>query len=151
MTTNSRRAWKTYFILAIILTVDRAYGFFTPDTPEHLYFSVLNAFHPDFSLFCILAILQIALNVFHWLPLALYILERRLGPPFFWQIMFVLRAILDVTGNSYARNILFALYRNNPLLCVLTLLFLALPYAPWYWACFRYAFIRTQDCWKKSG
>lgn len=150
MLTNLRRAWEFYFAFAIVLTTGRAYSFFTPDAPEHLYFSVLNAFHPAFSPFYILAILQIALNAFHWLPLALYIFERPLGPRLFWQIVFVLRAILDVAGNSYAKNLLISLYRNDPRLGILTFLFLTLPYVPWYWACFRYAFMRAQDCRKKS-
>jgi len=142
---NIRRAWEVYFAFAIFLTAGRAYSFFTPESPEHLYFSVLNAFGHGLSLFYILAVLQIALTAFHWLPLALYIFQRRLGPPLFWQIMLVMRAILDAAGNSYAKNILISLYRNDPALCILTLLYLALPYAPWYWACLRYAFIKGAE------
>lgn len=135
-----RRLWEVYFAFAIFLTAGRAYSLFTPESPEHLYFTALNAFEHGFSLFYILALLQIALTAFHWLPLALYICRRRLGPPLFWQVMLVSRAILDVAGNSYAKNLLVSLYRNDPWVCALTLLYLALPYVPWYWACGRYAF-----------
>lgn len=142
MSPNIRRPWEVYFAFAIFLTAGRAYSFFTPDSPEHLYFSVLNAFEHGFSLFYILAILQIVLTFCHWLPLALYILERPRGPSLFWQVMFLLRAILDVAGNSYTKNILVSLYQTDPWLCFLTFLFMTLPYVPWYWACGRYAFAR---------
>lgn len=144
VSTNLRRAWEFYFAYAILLTAGRAYSIFTAGAPEHLYLQVIYAFNPDLPIVYILAILHIAINVFHWLPLALYIFERPLGPRWFWKVMLVLRVILDVTGNSYAKNILVSLYRNDPWLCVLTGLFLALPYAPWYWACWRYAFLRKQ-------
>ncbi len=144
MPSNLRRAWELYFAFAIVLTAGRAYSFFTPDMPEHLYLHVLYAFNPEFPAAYVLTILQISLSVFHWLPLALYILGRPLGPRLLWQIMFVLRIIFDVIGNSYARNILVSLYRNDSLLCLLTLLFLTLPYVLWYWACFRYAFVNSR-------
>ncbi len=135
------RAWEIYFAYAILLTAGRAYSIFTPDAPEHLYLQVIYAFNPELPIVYILAILHIAINVFHWLPLALYIFERPLGPRWFWKVMLVLRVILDVTGNSYAKNVLVSLYQNDPWVCVLTLLYLALPYVPWYWACWRYAFV----------
>ena len=144
VSTNLRRSWEVYFAYAILLTAGRAYSIFAPDAPEHLYLQVIYAFTPDFPIVYILTILQVALNVFHWLPLALYIFQHRLGPPLFWQVMFVLRVILDVAGNSYTKNILVSLYRNDPWICVLTLLYLVLPYAPWYWACGRYAFGRNK-------
>ncbi len=140
VSTDLRRLWEVYFAFTIFLTVGRAYSLFTPESPEHLYFTALNAFEHGFSLFYILALLQIAFTAFHWLPLALHIFRRRLGPPLFWQVMLVSRAILDVAGNSYAKNLLVSLYRNDPWICALTLLYLGLPYVPWYWACGRYAF-----------
>ena len=145
MPSSTRRIWEVYFAFAITITAGRAYSIFAPDAPEHLYLQVIYAFNPDFPIVYILAVLQVALNVFHWLPLSLYIFQRRLGPPLFWKVMLVLRVILDVAGNSYTKNILVSLYRNDPLLRSLTLLFIALPYVPWYWACFRYAFIRGTE------
>ena len=144
VSTNLRRSWEVYFAFTIFLTAGRAYSFFAPESPEHLYFTVLNAFVHGFSLFYILAVLQIALTAFHWLPLALYLFQRRLGPPLFWQVMFVLRAILDTAGNSYTKNTLVSLYQNDPWVCALTLLYLVLPYVPWYWACWRYAFMQKE-------
>ena len=138
------RAWEFYFAYVILLTAGRAYSIFTAGAPEHLYLQVIYAFNPDLPIVYILTILHIAINVFHWLPLALYIFERPLGPRCFWKVMLVLRVILDVTGNSYAKNILASLYRNDPALCALTLFFLALPYVPWYWACWRYAFANSR-------
>ena len=144
MPTDIRRAWELYFAFAIVLTAGRAYSIFTAGAPEHLYLQIIYAFNRDLPIVYILAILQIVITVFHWLPLALYIFERPLGPRWFWKGMFILRVILDVAGNSYAKNILVSIYRNDPWLCVLTLLFLTLPYAPWYWACWRYAFLKKQ-------
>ena len=141
VSTNLRRAWEVYFAYAILLTAGRAYSIFPAGAPEHLYLQVIYAFNPDVPIVYILAILQIGVTIFHWLPLALYIFERPLGPRWVWKAMFVLRVILDVAGNSYAKNVLVSLYQNDPWVCVLTLLYLALPYVPWYWACWRYAFV----------
>ena len=144
VSTNLRRAWEFYFAYAILLTAGRAYSIFTPDAPEHLYFQILCAFDPDLPIAYILAVLQIVITVFHWFPLALYIFERPLGPRWLWKVMLVLRVILDVAGNSYAKNVLVSRYQTDPWLSFLTFLFIALPYVPWYWACWRYAFLRKQ-------
>ncbi|GEM_PF-1150198 len=144
MPTNTRRAWELYLAYVIIMTAGRAYRLFTPESPEYLYFDVLNAFARTFSFPYVLALLQIVVTAFHWLPLALYIFQRPLGPRWFWQVILALWAILGITGNSYTKNILVSLYRNDPWLCFLTFLFMTLPYLPWYWACFRYAFVRMK-------
>ena len=144
VSTNLRRAQKKWGSLFRLRDpADRGPGVqhFPAGAPEHLYLQVIYAFNPDVPIVYILAILQIGVTIFHWLPLALYIFERPLGPRWVWKAMFVLRVILDVAGNSYAKNVLVSLYQNDPWVCVLTLLYLALPYVPWYWACWRYAFV----------
>ena len=140
MTTNLRRGWEAYFVFTVMLATGRAYSFFTPESSEHLYFQVITAFDPKFPAVYILALLQVGVVIFHLVPLALYAFERTLGPRWFWRVMLVLRAILDLTGNAYTKNVLISLYRNDPWLCAVTFLYLTLPYLPWYWACFRYAF-----------
>lgn len=140
---TSQRIWGIYFVFAIILAAIRAHSFFSLDTSEHLYFSILHSFSKIFLVSYVISFLQVIISLFHCLPLALYIFGWSLGPAAFWRVMLSLRIAFDLTGNSYAQNTFISIYRSDPVLCLVTLLFFVLPYVPWYWACWRYAF-RTQ-------
>ena len=142
-----RWSWKVYLAFFILLVARGAYRFFTPQTPEHVYWDILRAFDPFFWLPYTLTSLRVAVNVFHVLPLVLYIDRRRVGPFFLWKILFFLRLALDMTGHPYETKFFVSLYRQEPGFCLGTLALAMAAWGPSYWACFRYAFMPHKLRW----
>lgn len=145
MSEKSRRMWELYLVLAATLASGRAYSLFSSGSPEQFYFQVLCSFDLLFFIPYFFSLLQVILTAFHFIPLALYVFNRPIGSPLFWQIMLSLRIIFDVTGNAYTKNVFISLYQTEPMLCLISALLLLLPYLPWYWACWRYAFITSHN------
>lgn len=136
--------WEIYFWLYLVLVWGKIYNLFAPATAQHLYFRVLQAFHPVFSLAYGLTLLQILFHIIHILPLALFVGRIRLGTPRLWRFLWVLRLVFDVIGHPYEVNALTAFLRTDPLLGLYTLAAAAGPFLPSYWACWRYAFRREK-------
>lgn len=140
MSAKGRWIAEAYFVLFVALTVRKAYNFFAPHSPNYLFFEFLYTFDPVFFGLYFLNLIQIVLNLFHALPLLLYILHIPLYRPRFWRYLLIFRLIFDITGHSYELNHLVAMYYADPLVCLLVFLSSVSPYIPSYVACYRYAF-----------
>jgi len=144
MPLKTRWIWEGYLVLIIALAAGKAYNFFSPRSPQHLYFQILYYFHPLFFIPYFLTLAQILFNILHCLPLALYIYRIPLSQPQVWKCLFMLRVIFDLTGHPYEMNTLVSIYHADPPICLLTLLLAVFPSIPSYWACWRYAFRREK-------
>jgi hypothetical protein len=133
-----------YFILMVYFVAERSYSFFSFDSPQYLYFSILKAFDISFVLPYTLSLMQNIFNIFHLLPLALYMMRIPIFSERFWQYCLVLRLIFDFTGHSYETIYIMGLKQYDLSTTVLVLAAGLIPYVPSYIMCFRYAFKRDQ-------
>jgi hypothetical protein len=133
-----------YFIFMVCFVSERSYSFFSYNSQQYLYFTILRAFDNSFTLPYILSLLQNIFNIFHLLPLALYIMRINVLPQLFWQYCLIFRLIFDLTGHSYEKNYIAGLLQYDYLTTGLVLFLAIIPYVPSYIMCYRYAFKRDQ-------
>ncbi len=132
--------WEAYLIILLISLFTKAWNFFLPASPIHLYFSLLKAFDPSYIFLQTINACQIFLSLLHIFPLVFYIYRIYVFTPKFWQYLFILRIIFDLTGNSYAMKTLISFYNEDPLLGLAVLIQSISTYIPSYIACYCYAF-----------
>ena len=125
-----------YLFIKTIFTV----YFFRQDTPVHLYYQILIAYHLRFLLSYCLNALAVILNALSILPLYLFVRQTYVLSPGFWRGFFLLRLSLDLTAHSYDVNFLKSLFHQDTLLTLGVIAIIVVFNLPSYVALFLYAF-----------
>ena len=132
--------WTVYFLLILLFTVKEGYDLFAPDSQAALYYLIVRAFDSKFNFDYGAHIGRLILNIIHCLPLLLYAYRIRFLPPRFWQGLFALRCLFEISGHSYEMNSLAALRHIGLGYLITALAIMSIPYIPSYIACYWYAF-----------
>lgn len=129
-----------YFFFILFSAIKEIFIFFSKESPIFMYFQILNAFHPPFSISYILNIAQIFINIISCVPLYFSIHKQHFLNPFFWKIFFIIKCFLDIWGRPYETQQIFSAYHSNSQTTVILLSINLLVYIPWYFFLFYYAF-----------
>jgi len=133
-------SWSLYLIFYVFVKTIFAIYFFRQDTPSHLYYQILIAYHLRYLLLYCQNALSVILNTLSIWPLYLFIRRVYILAPGFWKGFFFLRLLLDVTSHSYEVKFLQSLFHQDAVLTVQIILALMLFSLPSYAALFMYAF-----------
>ena len=132
--------WEVYFVLLIGFTLRQAVNLFHPEGTANLYFFILRAFDSLFIFNYFMNVAQVLLDILYFVPLALYIYDKKFLSPEIWKSLFILRLFFDVAGHSYEWNTLISIFYADPIIGLIVLVESVSTYIPSYIVCYRYAF-----------
>ena len=136
--------WKPYLVIMFLFLTKKVYYLLTPDSQSFFYYFILRAFDPAFHIIYTAHVMQVLLSVIHWIPLFLCIYRIRLLSAEFWQCLFILRCIFEVTGHTFEMNSLISIYHSKPKVFLSVSIILIAPHIPSYLICYWYAFRREK-------
>jgi len=132
--------WKIYFIIVAVSSLLRTIYFFHPSSDINLYFFIITTFNSLFFIDYFLNVTQVILHVLQCIPLYLFIYNKKILTKEHWQILFAVKIIFDLIGNSYPLNQLIAISTQDVFLASIALPWSVAIYIPSYCAFFLYAF-----------
>jgi len=136
--------WKLYLILFATVSAGNFLTLFNDQSPNFLHYQVMITFHPSSRILYVLNIVSASLTMASVVPVFLYIYRLRFLPAKFWQYLFFLRLVMDLTGRRYETIFIKSLFHQELwvglsfVTCLLVVLF------PSYLLGFRYAFRRKR-------
>ncbi len=136
--------WEVYFFILCLFIGNKVYNFLHPDGTIYLYHYIFRHFHPTLAIPFILNLLQLVCTIFHLWPLLLFIFRKEVGSVRTWQVLFVIKIILDMSGQSYELSYLRSTYHDSPSTFIFVLIGSISTYVPLYMACFINAFMRKK-------
>ncbi len=104
---------QIYLIFLVTACVRKAVLMFHPNSPVAFYFEVLTYMEGDFYMDHLCNILQALLHLFQIVPVFLFLHQLRPRKVYPWRILFILKVIFDVLGNSYQLNELKSMYHYS--------------------------------------
>src|SRR6185503_4512269 len=144
MSKSQRFIWELYFLVVLLFTVRKSFSFFDPQSDVYLYFEILTSFDSGLKIIYLFNLLQIIFNVIQFLPLALFIYDKKLLTAIVWQIFFSFKVAFDLVGHTFESNILLSLWHSDTLLTVGIFVSSTAIYVPAYIALFLYAFCQKK-------
>ncbi len=141
--TNNNQAWiwKIYLICLCLAASRKLIIFFQPYTQINNYYVILRAFDPlfNFAYFC--GAIQVFFNLFQCIPLFFFIYQRPAKRIHLWRVLFILKIVFDIIGNSFVLNEYKAIsYEGSWLYLLMVFFFSTAFYLPSGLVWFLYAF-----------
>lgn len=103
-----------YLIILLQSCIQQVVLMFHPDSHIALYYAVLTYMEGDFYMDHLCSILQTFLHLFQCVPVFLFLYQYRPRKVYPWRVLFILKIIFDVLGNSYYTNEFRSMYHYSP-------------------------------------
>jgi hypothetical protein len=142
--TDTGWGWKIYYFVYVFMMMGKLTAVFDPRSFVYLYYHILAAFNPDYTVRYYLAVFGAVVNAVYLIPLYLYVFRVRLLEKNVWKGLFLLKIIADLMGHSYELKYILSFLATDLMTGLLALVPVAVITAPAYFAGFRYAFFREQ-------
>lgn len=143
---------KIYYFFFTFISIGHWAIVLYPRSNIYLYYQVLMAFNPSYLINYTLCVLNATVNILNLIPLHLYIFRKRFLEPEFWQLLFALKVIFDLTNHQYEYNCIKSLYYfSNIKTSLYMTVSIVLMFFPSYVLCYRYAFQQDNILFKPTN
>lgn len=138
-------AWEIYFYWFAYVILRNVFEYFSPNSIEHQYYQLLNAFDPHFLIPITLNGVQVLTNLIFLIPLAGFVYGFRIGPKILWQFGLLARLLLDFCGHSYDMQTITTYYYEDPNVFLFLILQATAFAVPSYIGCFVFAWFDAAE------
>ena len=132
-------AWIVY-ALHIAKTNLAGMTLFDPHSEVYTFYHILIAFDRSAIAIYAIHILAVVVECLSFIPLCLFIFQKKFLSPHVWQWLFVIRIPLNILGCYYDMISLKSLFVSDLPTGIIVLFSMIITYLPSYIACFQYAF-----------
>ena len=140
MPKKSKWIWKIYLLFLIYGSIKKVTYLLYPSSPLAFYYLILTNLENYFLMDYICNVIQVFLNLFTCVPVFLFIYQYRPTKIYPWRVLFILKIIFDVLGNSYQLQTFKSMYHYDPLVCASYVIASVSLYLPGTLIWFLYAF-----------